>query len=228
MLAFLGALNQNYKVIDMFKSVFENISSLKHGALPADAVKKLLQVFQTTSVDDFNELFANMLKQLTNAEIQTAINPSYVITLNAQGAAVLGNDMKSVKFTLEYADKAYHNFICEGKWDACLQKPPGASTFVAAGVPLQPPSSDHPPPTGHKMPASTAAVITESTSAPCHEIVLKFQRIGPFILMVAVLLMAPNLTIFVEHGPVFNDFGHRRVVILIFDNSPFHRNCFDK
>ena len=48
------------KVVDMFKSIFENISSLQHGALPADAVKKLLQV---------NELFANMLKQLTNKEI---------------------------------------------------------------------------------------------------------------------------------------------------------------
>ena len=138
------------KVVDMFKSIFENISSLKHGALPADSVKKLLQVFQTTSVDDFNELFANMLKQLTNAEIQAAINPSYVFTLNAQGASVLGNDMKSVKFTLEYADKAYHNFVREGKWDACLQKPPGSSSFVAAGVPLQPPGSDQPPPTGHK------------------------------------------------------------------------------
>jgi hypothetical protein len=99
------------KLVDMFKSIFENISSLKHGALPADAVKKLLQVFQTTSVDDFSELFANMLKQLTNAEIQAVINPSYVLTLNAQGASVLGNDMKSIKSTIEYADKAYHNFV---------------------------------------------------------------------------------------------------------------------
>jgi len=67
------------KVVNMFKSIFENISPLKHGALPADAVKKLLQAFQTTSVDDFNELFANMLKQLTNAEIQAASTPSYVL-----------------------------------------------------------------------------------------------------------------------------------------------------
>ena len=57
------------EVISKVKSIFKNISSLKHCTLPADAVKKLLQVFLTTSVDDFNELFANMLKQLANAEI---------------------------------------------------------------------------------------------------------------------------------------------------------------
>ena len=57
-------------------------------------------------MDGFHELFSNMLKQLTNAKIQAAINSSSVLTLNAQGASVLGNDMKSVKFTLEYADKA--------------------------------------------------------------------------------------------------------------------------
>ena len=70
----------------MFKYILENISSLKHGALPADTVKKLLQIFQTTRLDDFNELFANMLKQLTNAEIQAAlhlmhkVSPSLVMT----------------------------------------------------------------------------------------------------------------------------------------------------
>ena len=42
--------------------------------------------------------------------------------------------MKSVKFSHSVADKAYHNFVREGKWDACLQKPPGSSSFVAAGV----------------------------------------------------------------------------------------------
>ena len=71
-------------------------------------------------MDAFNELFANMLKQLTNVEIQAAINLIYVLTLNAQGALVLGNDMKSIKYIIEYADKAYHNFVCEGKWGACL------------------------------------------------------------------------------------------------------------
>ena len=45
------------------------------------------------------------------------------------------------------------------------------------------------------MPASTAAVITESTTVHCCEIVLELQTINHFILMVAVLLMAPNLLI---------------------------------
>ena len=44
--------------------------------LLADSVKKLLKVLQTTSVEPFNDLFDTMAKQLTNAEIQSSVNPT--------------------------------------------------------------------------------------------------------------------------------------------------------
>ena len=43
------------------------------------------------------------------------------------------------------------------------------------------------------MPASTAVVITILETAQCQKITLALQKIYPFILMLADLLMAPNL-----------------------------------
>ena len=95
------------QVVDEFTSIFENIIALNDGDLPVNSIKKLLIVFQTTSVDNFNALFDNIPKQLTNAEIQNSIDPSFALSLTSAGASALGNNMRSVSFTLSYANTAY-------------------------------------------------------------------------------------------------------------------------
>ena len=102
------------KLVDVFTSIFENIIALNDGNLPVNSVKKLLIVFQTTSVDKFNALFDTMSQQLTNAEIRNSVDPSFALSLTSQGASVLGNDMTSVAFTLSYANTAYTNYCQEG------------------------------------------------------------------------------------------------------------------
>lgn len=42
----------------------------------------------------------------------------------------MGNDIKTVKHILSYAEKHYRNLLRKGEWDACLQKAPGKSAFL--------------------------------------------------------------------------------------------------
>ena len=109
------------KVVDIFTAIFENnIMALNDNELPIDSVKKLLNLLQTTSVDYFNSLFDNMSKQLTNAEIQNLIDPSYALSLTNQGVSMLGNNMTSTTFTLSYASILCRNMVQDGTWDAVL------------------------------------------------------------------------------------------------------------
>ena len=96
-------------LVDVFTSNFENIIALNDGDLPVNSVKKLLIVLQTTtSIDNFNAFFDNMSKQLTNAEIQNSIDPSFALSFTSAGASVLSNYTTSVTFTLSYANTAYN------------------------------------------------------------------------------------------------------------------------
>jgi hypothetical protein len=118
-------------VVSLFTAVFDNISSLGNGDLPDDSTKKLLRIFQSTSVPSFNDLFQKQEQELFDADLKMALNPGYLNSIKLTGATVLTNDMASVKFILAYAEKAYRNYVRNGEWDKCLQKPPGQAAFIA-------------------------------------------------------------------------------------------------
>jgi hypothetical protein len=116
------------KVVAIFEAIIDNIESLRDGDLPADTVENLLILFQSTSVQKFNVLFENMQKDLDDADISSSMDPSFRLRSNVSS---LGNNIRSAKYVLTYAEKAYRNLLRKGNWDACLQKPPGQSAFTA-------------------------------------------------------------------------------------------------
>lgn len=128
----------------MFRSIFNNIDSLRKGNdLPMDSTQNLLKVFQTTSVETFNDLFDSMEKQLINTEIQMAVDPNYVLYLTSIGGNVLKNDLRSVMRVLETAEVAYRNLLQKGDWDKVMQQTPGKAAFFQGqtGV-FNPPSGN--------------------------------------------------------------------------------------
>ena len=58
-------------VVGLFTSIIDTIIALRDGSLPADAVRKLLKIFQTTSVPDFNSQF----NEFERAYVRTSIRP---------------------------------------------------------------------------------------------------------------------------------------------------------
>ena len=117
------------RVVNMFNAIFDNIDTLRNGVLPPNSVENLLVVFQSTSVPKFNSYFERFQNQLIDTEIQAAIDPSF--QFHGQGTIRLGNNMKSVKHILSYAETHYRNLLRKGEWDECLQKKPGKSAFIA-------------------------------------------------------------------------------------------------
>ena len=118
-------------MVDVSTSIFDNIFALNKGILPVHSVKHLLQVLQTTSVDDFNEIFHNMARYLDVAQISNAVDPSFNLAVTSLGASVLGNDMKSITFALNFATQVYTDYCQQGRWESVLQRPPGGSAFPA-------------------------------------------------------------------------------------------------
>ena len=139
------------KVVAIFKSLFNNIAALRKGELPPDSARNLLKVFQTTSVDIFNNMFTQLEQQLAAIDIQITINPANLNLLKATGAIVLLNDMPTIKYILTYAQLAYRNLVQSGDWDSVLQKPAGKSAFVAQPGTFSPPSTS-----GGQTPATFA------------------------------------------------------------------------
>lgn len=125
-------------VVSLFTAVFDNISSLGNGELPDESTKKLLRIFQSTSVPAFNDLFQKQEQELFDVDLKVSLNPGYLKAIKSTGITVLTNDMASVKFILAYAEKAYRNYVRSGEWDKCLQKPPGQSAFMANQQPNAP------------------------------------------------------------------------------------------
>ena len=116
------------KVISMFDAIFDNINTLRDGILPPDVVENLLIVLQSTSVPKFNTYFERFQNELIDTEIQVSIDPSY--QFRHPGSFAMGNNIKTVKHILSYAEKHYRNLLRKGEWDACLQKVPGKSAFL--------------------------------------------------------------------------------------------------
>ena len=117
------------KVVSMFDAIFDNVESLRDGVLPSDSTDNLLKLLQTTSVPKFNAYFEMMAQELASAEIETAVDPNF--RYKATGTSDLANNMRSIKWILGYAERAYRNLVKKGDWDACLQKAPGKSAFLS-------------------------------------------------------------------------------------------------
>ena len=114
-------------VVGLFTSIIETIIALRNGDLPADAVRKLLKLFQTTSVDDFNNQFDEMERAYVRTSIRAQLTEFNIQTSGDKG---LTNNKESAKYVLAYAEKAYRDLLQSGEWDKCLQKTPGKSAFI--------------------------------------------------------------------------------------------------
>ena len=117
-------------VVGLFTSIIETILALRNDDLPSDAVRKLLKIFQTTSVDDFNNQFDEMERSYVRTSIRAQLTE---FNISATGEKGLSNDKNSAKYVLAYAERAYRDLLQSGEWDKCLQKAPGQSAFNATG-----------------------------------------------------------------------------------------------
>eukprot|EP00536_Pseudo-nitzschia_multiseries_P005035 jgi/Psemu1/11581/gm1.11581_g len=117
-----ASLTSLIHILDTFQAIFNTIRELRpRSDLPDESMRKLLTVFWTTSIDDFNQQFTMMEDQ--------------------RKSQVLLNNMQFIKYVLDYAKAAYRDLTTDGKRDQVLQPPPGKSDFVT-GTKAQPSGED--------------------------------------------------------------------------------------
>ena len=114
-------------VVGLFTSVIETIDALRNNELPSDSVRKLLRVFQSTSVAEFNTQFEILEATYVRSSIQDQLSSEFDFTNNEKR---LKNDIKSAQYVLAYAERAYRDLLQSGEWDRCLQKTPGKAAFL--------------------------------------------------------------------------------------------------
>jgi hypothetical protein len=123
-------------VVDLFRSITETVYALHDDSLPDEYVDKLITIFTTTSVEDFNGLFESLKKQLFASQLQASITSSLIVP--SGGVSTLTNNLEGATYVLEYAGRAYYTLCQNGSWDECLQKVPGESALItpADGSPV--------------------------------------------------------------------------------------------
>lgn len=121
-------------VVDLFRSISLTVYALNNDKLPSDFVKHYIDIFTTSSVTIFNDLFEDLKKQLMASRLQASITK---FKLNPAGSNLLSNDMNTIDFVLEYANRAYLDLFQSGEWDKCINATPGAASHhtPASGVP---------------------------------------------------------------------------------------------
>ena len=122
------------QVVELFTALYDNMASIKDGKLPEDALKNLLDIFQSTSVSEYNDLFKDMERQRLNNEIKASIDPQFAATLATPGVDKLANNIESIHYTLRYAERVYRTFVQKGTWDEILQRPPGQAAFISGSM----------------------------------------------------------------------------------------------
>ena len=118
-------------VVELFTALFNTMSSLRDGPLPENSLRNLLTILQSTSVQEFNDLFRDMERELRKNQVTGAIDPRFALSAQRPGAKLLANDIESIHFTLKYAEQMYRTFVQEGIWDSILQQPAGQAAFIA-------------------------------------------------------------------------------------------------
>ena len=115
-------------VVDLFRSITDTVYALHDDSLPEEYVDKLIILFTTTSVPDFNDLFDVLKKQLFAAQLQASITESLIVPIGDSSA--LTNNLKGAYYVLNYAGKAFYTLSQRGHWDKCLQQVPGESANI--------------------------------------------------------------------------------------------------
>jgi hypothetical protein len=126
-------------VVDHFRSITDTVFALHDDTLPDEYVDKLIVLFTTKSVPDFNDLFDVLKKYLFASQKQASIADSLIVPVD--GSSLLTNNLKGASYVLEYAGKAYYTLCQRGAWDKCLQQVPGESAHINPNGD-GPPSSD--------------------------------------------------------------------------------------
>jgi hypothetical protein len=115
-------------VIDLFRSITDTVYALHDDKIPDEYVDKLIVIFTTTSVPEFNDLFEVLKKQLFAAQLQASIADSLIVPVGDSSA--LTNNLKGAYYVLNYAHKAFYTLSQRGLWDKCLQQIPGESANI--------------------------------------------------------------------------------------------------
>jgi hypothetical protein len=115
-------------VVDLFRSITDTVYALHDDSLPDEYVDKLITIFTTTSVEEFNKLFEYLKEQLFASQLQASISSSLIVP--SGGTSTLTNNFKGATYVLEYAGKAYYTLSQKGSWDKCLQQVPGESALI--------------------------------------------------------------------------------------------------
>ena len=115
-------------VVDLFRSITDTVYALHDDSLPDEYVDKLISIFTSTSVDDFNNLFDSLKKDLFKSQLQASIVSSLIVP--SAETSSLTNNLKGATYVLEYASNAYYTLCQRGSWDKCLQQAPGDSAFI--------------------------------------------------------------------------------------------------
>jgi hypothetical protein len=123
-------------VVDLFRSVTDTVHALHDDSLPDEYVDNLITIFTTTSVEEFNDLFESLKKQLFASQLQASITSSLIVP--SAGTSSLTNNLEGATYVLEYAGKAFYTLSQKGSWDKCLQQVPGESALIT------PPGDDRP------------------------------------------------------------------------------------
>ena len=123
--------------VAMLKGITESIYSAKENVLPEQYVRKLLLVFQTTSVSPFNEEFKRLEQDLDRIETIREIDPNRLLAMKALGTTLMENDLQSAKYIFSYALITYRKSQQNGQWDNHVRSPPGVSSFSASTGPFK-------------------------------------------------------------------------------------------
>jgi hypothetical protein len=102
-------------VVDLFQSITDTVYALHDDSLPDEYVDKLIVIFTTTSVPDFNDLFDVLKKQLFASQLQASI--SNLLVLPVAGSNAFTNNLNGANYVLNYAGKAYYTLCQRGSWD---------------------------------------------------------------------------------------------------------------
>ena len=90
-------------VVDLLRALTDTLYSLKNNSLPDEYIDRIINIFTTTSVPTFNDLFVALKQAVTATRLQANIPGS--IRGNTHGYTSLVNDMLSVEWVFQYAIK---------------------------------------------------------------------------------------------------------------------------
>ena len=117
-------------VVDLLRALTDTLYSLKNNSLPDEYIDRIINIFTTTSVPTFNDLFVALKQAVTATRLQANIPGS--IRGNTHGYTSLVNDMSSVEWVFQYAVNAYNEMSRNGIWEKHIVNVPGKSLLTAS------------------------------------------------------------------------------------------------